>query len=507
MSNCPSPFKQLFIGVMLSDVTMSRGCAEAIQLALRDAPDFQSSDIVIRYYPTFEPSKVEANATQFLADSAYTPYRTVVTETSNLLIAYDSFFVSRSVTVLVLDVSASANTISKQLGPNAMTYGYFNHILVSSFFLALKTYQLQRILLIVENSEARHQLFTEDLVQQVMQQAKVLRIPIEMIPFSQLTSVSSLINTAVFLIAGDIVLNANVATIETWANRVYVQNSFIMLSEIAEEAQDMFGPIPAFVAVPWPLDYTSTSVYIFRSIAGPILHDILAGKKFLAYEVYPLYQIMYSHAVNTTLPGFWEHPYTLSRYLDMNTFQSRPPPWLYSNGFDHSKHGPQYGLFHCVLTKNVLYSESKEIFEQRFLAGVPILKNSFSSLFRIGRTGYDSSEMWIDRNTVWHIYQSGKLSVARNSFDLTNISPMLMSQNGCRDLIILYTLDPTGQFFSFLSIQNPLILNQRMSVPLIQLSETPISTTPVPTTPAAFATKLLHNSTQFNKKNKGDLWK
>lgn len=457
----------LFVGVMLSENTMVHGCEAALQLALNDVPD---RSVVVQRYPTVNPATVPANADQFLADSAQYPFRTIITESSTLMLAFDRYLNQGqpySLSLLILDVSASANALTELLSDNAMTYAYFNQYMVASFYMLVRTYRMKRVVVVVDRTEGQYSLFVQDLMEQLERQAELLNIPYQSVLLTETFSIRLMPQTGFYFLVSDDVLNQFLSRHPSYINQ-FPSSSFVMLSDIANETKDLFGNVPAFVAVPWPLDYTQTSLYLFESIVGDNLQDYLNGTRFMVYEVYAMYQIMYCHAMNTTFSIMWTQPYSLSAYMSYNSFQGIPPPWLYASAFDEEKKGPRYGLFHCVLTKNALYVGEKEqiAFKRHFRGGIPLLPNSYSSLFRIGRTGYDVTEVWIDRNVVWHFIDSaGCLRIARNSFDFTRPfkketeQQTFLSQNELRDIEVLYRYsDSSHHFFSFLEILPPLSL-------------------------------------------------
>ena len=434
---------RFFLGVFLSQQTLDSGVQRAIQLALDDVP---GNLVDVMYYPTTSVSQVPPHCDQFLLDSScYGSYRSILSETSTLFLAIDNYL--RSQQIVILDVSASADQITGLVSENSMTYAYFNRNLINVFFMTISLYATQNIVVFTDPDPGRYQLYQNDLVEQIQTQAEMLSFPVEVRVLGESVYPVTPPYTAIFMICETVKLETLFVTPELLSS--IGPRNFIMLGDISQNLHDIFGSIPTFVGVPWPLDYTSTSQRV----------SIETGNGTF-YEIFPTYQIVYSHATNTLNPVFFSQPFSLSVYLRLNSFVDTPPPWLYSNSFSQTLRGPLYGIFMCMLTKNTLYPDpiAKQIYHDHFLCGIPVFPDSFSVLFYAGYTPFSSTPFWFDQNAAWYIYTEKYcvLTIVRNSYDITtNLDTIIpngnLTTNGRRGISFVYTVEEMSQKFTYLA--------------------------------------------------------
>lgn len=459
---------RFFVGIFLSTSTWDLGCRAATVLAVTDVP---SNLVDYKFYATNSISDVVVNSEQFLADSsAYGSYRTIISETSTLFVALDQYLNGGSpysLNLCLLNVSASANTLSAILSANCLTYGFFNQNLVFYFFMIARLYQSQQVLFLYDPDPQTFELYQTDLLQQLIVQANLLNIPYETSALGSVPPTAISANTAIYIICTAAKLESTYVTPQFLKS--IPASTFVMMGDISENLHDIFGTVPAFVAIPSPLDFTTTSSRVFLQTGAPSI-----------YEIYPMYQIMYSCAVMTTFAGFFSTPFSLQVYLDSNTFQSIPPPWLYASGFSQEKKGPFYGLFTTVFTKNSLFSSQKamQAYEAYYVSGSPSLPDSVSIFGRGGYTGFYPSVFWYDQNTAWYISNAcGVLTVARNSQDTTvaavanNTYQWMQNENAQVQFIFQCNAD---NFFLYLDVARDrcsrYVVNLVMSTPTVSLT-------------------------------------
>jgi hypothetical protein len=223
-------------------------------------------------------------------------------------------------------------------------------------------------------------------------------------------------NTVLFIIADLAALQKYIT--KNFLNKIK-SNSFIFLTDTAEDVSDIFGHVPAIVTYYWPLDYTSTSqdIYDYVNIKNPIS------------EIYAIYQIIYSLAKITLIPGFFQKEFSMTEYLDFNSFNSIPPPWVYSDSFDINKKGILYAHYAFIFTKNVFFEGKEDLFFKNFLGGNPLLPNSQSLFSQMAISPWFVSGFTIQINIPIYIYHNEKLIIVRNSLDTTRIETNQISEN------------------------------------------------------------------------------
>lgn len=432
----------IFLGVFLPEQTLLDGCQKAIEIALADYP---SNRLVVRYYPTEAVEEVPAQADRFLADSAgYDSYRAALTATSTLLLAFDTYLnrPPLALGVIVLDVNASADVLSGLLTPNALTYGYFNRHLVSSFYLIFAAYAMRRVLVYIDPDPGRFTLYQEDLLRQLEAQATILRVPTET---RTLGSAYKAVcpGTATYIICTAAKIQSLYAT--PGFVHQFGQDCWIMMGDITQNLRNVFSPVPAWVAIPWPLDFTATSsdVYVRTGQTG--------GSS--TYEIFPTYQIVYSLGVCSADATVYLEPFSLAVYLGINSFENIPPPWVYANSFSQENRGLLYGLFVGVFSANVLFEGREALYEQYYVSGTPQLAQSTSVFVTTGYTPFYPSAYWYNENTAWFVYDAcDRLIRVRNSGDVTGFGDGTLTQNGRQDTTFVYTVDTTGEFLSLTAL-------------------------------------------------------
>ncbi|NDE13964.1 hypothetical protein EBZ80_03445 [bacterium] len=426
----------IFLGVFLPEQTLRDGCLKAIELALADYP---SNRLIVRYYPTTLVGEVPAQADRFLADSAgNVGYRAALTASSSLMLAFDTYLnrPPRSLGVIVLDVNASADALSDLLTPDALTYGYFNRYLVSSFYQIFASYTMRRVLVYYDPDPARYALYQEDLLRQLEEQAALLSVPFEKrVLGSPPKTVCP--RTATYIIC----TAARLETLFVSSGFVgqFRQECWIMMGDITQNLRNIFSPVPAWVAIPWPLDFTATSSSVYlRTGQTP-------GSS--TYEIYPTYQIVYSLAVCSADETVYLEPFTLSVYLGINSFENVPPPWVYANSFSQERRGLLYGLSVSVFSANVLYEGYEALYLEHYVSGTPQLTESTSVFVTTGYTPFYPAGYWYNENTAWYIYDGcDRLLRVRNSADVTGFGDGTLTQNGLQETTFVYTTDAEGRF-------------------------------------------------------------
>jgi hypothetical protein len=258
-------------------------------------------------------------------------------------------------------------------------------------------------------------VYQKDMINQFKIQSDLLNISYKVLSLDDKNYILKP-NTVLFIIA-------NLAALQKYITKSFLNkiksNSFIFLTDTAEDVSDIFGHVPAIVTLFWPLDYTSTSqdIYDYVNIKNAIP------------EIYAIYQIIYSLAKITLIPGFFQRKFSMTEYLNFNSFNSIPPPWVYSDSFDINKKGILYAHYAFLFTKNVFFEGKEDLFFKNFLGGNPLLPNSQSLFSQMAISPWFVSGLTTQINIPIYIYHNEKLIIVRNSLDTTRIETNQISEN------------------------------------------------------------------------------
>jgi len=425
----------------------------------------KSPFITILYYDYKTTASLEPACSQFLKDTEASPYRAFITESSDDIIFCDDFFnKQRKLNVLCFSTAASSNTLSSILTENALTYGYFNQQMIKSFFIIFSSYDVEQVVLYYDEFTTAP-TYQEDLIRQMKIQAELLKIPYEIIPLSAATTTTmtsssrSLFyskkknnkdlkikkNTAIFLICETQFLSKYITP--SFLEQI-PSGCFIMLTDVAENAPDIFGTVPTFIAYYWPPDFNETSLAVYRNV-----NSLSAS-----FEIYPMYQIIYSLAKITLLPHFFENAFSMTEYLQFNSFVNIPPPWVTADSLNLSIRGLSYGFYALLFTKNIFFQNVMDLYLQKNLGGNPTTKDSVSMFANVGIIPWTTNQFFMAYNIPYFIYDNTKnppVIIVRNSTDTTlmekNLDVFLSVNNNYHDNFFYYSYEETNRFFKVLT--------------------------------------------------------
>lgn len=423
----------LSVALMLLDPLNGTGAAADYALLRAGLPPG-----ITLYRYTVAIGSVISSIDAFLAATTGTD-RVIISETTFLLQVIDGYVNVSPYTlgVLCFSLDATSNSLSSTLTSYAITYGPFNQYMVLSLFLILRAYQSSSVILLYDDGDPIYAPFIADMSSQVELQASLLFVPYSSYPLSDVPPTIST-NTLVLILASgerlkDVYVDASFIS-------KFPSSSYIMMSDISSECEDIFRTIPAFVAQIFPADFTTTSEDVYEYCHGT--SDIPST------NIYPMFDIVYSLArwSTTVITSF-----TMSGYLSFNAFSDIPPSYAYSNNFDLTKNGPFYGSYMCVFTKNVFFAGTSSLYLKNFRGGVPFLPDSQSIFLNVGKVPFFSSEIFFCLNEPFTLRDPcGNVKAVRNAKDVIQLNGVYrLSQIELLSLNFVYRYTDNG-FFSYL---------------------------------------------------------
>ena len=327
--------------------------------------------------------------------------RVIITSTTNSLILISNYLKTLELNIPIFS-SYATSPIIKTL-PNVLTYAPYDIFSTMSVFMIHKDYEMKQIKIICNTINS---IATNSYIKQVKIQANLLGIELSIDVFEIGKSDYGIKpNTTILLIVFDSILN-------TYINQDFldkIPNSCcIAMNDSNINVNDIFGNIPAFVILPYPLDYTSTTLLVYNS---------LTNKNAYPYYVFGFFDILYTLNFFTNI----NQELTITNYINSNPFINMPPAWIASQStLDPTINGIAYGLFMCVFTKNSIVNNDEQIFNKFNIGGTNILPDSKSVFKTLGIVPYFQPKTFYGDENYYKFYDNlGKLVLTRFGSNIT----------------------------------------------------------------------------------------
>jgi hypothetical protein len=442
----------LYVGVAMNRVLYDTGIEKTIEYALQTIGS--TAIQVIKYDYEFNTNLIDVCA-QFLEETKNSNYRVFITESSDTIVQSDHYFNQQQKKhVLCFATSASANSIQKLLTQNALTYGYFNQDIIKSFYLYFKTYNVRQSLLLYDPLTS-YRLYQTDLIEQF--QTQLLNIPYQIVSLSDIDTVTSFLpNTAIFMICETIHL-------QNYVTPSFLQkigpNSYIMLPDIAEDAPDIFGNIPTFTPYFWPANFTKTSIQVYQNV----------NIQYATFQIYPMYQMIYTLAKLSLSPLFFKNPFTIQEYISFNAFSSIPVPYISGESLSIAQRGTLYSYYANVFTKNVFFQNFNDLYYKNTLGGSPHTRQSTSLFAKVGFIPWFVSKINTQYNNPLYFYQSYcDLFLVKNSGDTAyydkETGTLLSEYDNYNQNVFVYQYNTENYFTLLEYVLSKKLVNRTMSI-------------------------------------------
>ncbi len=422
--------------------------SEPIYIALLFTPEVYTSGIndVITYFNSIKPlnnlvlekyivDNTEIKTFTALEDfiSKYpTGLRATISNNTPVLIDITRFFEIYGLDIPSFSINASALSIKKL--KNVLTYGPYEQYSIMSILMIFVEYQMKQIKILYDPTSVID-IFIKEWISLAVFQCNLLNIPISIDTLEVNKNYNIQNNTSIILLAEKIELE-NKYINPNFINQI-PSNSYIVLTDATFNINDIFGKVPAFSCIPFPIDYTTTSKNVYSSIKD---------KTTVFYGVYSFFDILY------TLNFISENNLSLSinSYVTVDPFQNIPSAYGFSS-FDLSINGLPYGSYDFIFTSNtILKGKELELFNVYNSGGISRLPQSQSVFKSIGIVPFFDSQIFYCNQDYIKIYnQCCKLLVNRFDKNITiyKNNQIVVSENLPCQFIISYNSDG---FFTYL---------------------------------------------------------
>jgi len=394
--------------------------------------------IIEKYFINLSPLQTINSITNFV-NKYPSGNRAIISNYSSVVIVSSTYCKDNNLDILNISPGANSNAI-KNLN-NTLTYAPYNKYSVMSFFLTYIDYQMCEIKILYEPNTTSDSFYST-IKNEIIKQADLLNIRYTVSNLSAGQSDYGINpKSAIFILADPDTLK-NIYVTPSFLKNIPPE-CYITLSESYYE--DIFENIPAFVLLPSPINFTTTSQEVY---------DAIVNKKIIYYTIYSLYDILF------VLKFFTTSSLSLNKNNYISVFpynNSVLPAALYNNYLDSEINGAPYGKYDMIFTKNIIIGNDQELFLKYYRGGQSSLPNSYSIFKIAGITPNNESLIEYDEANYYKIYKKCKkcqkcvLMLVRYNSNITSFPPFDNLNNGnmlLTKFIYKYTSD---EYFSTLN--------------------------------------------------------
>jgi hypothetical protein len=432
----------IYVGLFFLSGTYARGIDSTIDYFNSIKP---GNRVVIEKYVVDGTSSL----TQSCLNDFLTKYpsgdRATISERTSIISVLSSELDGLELDIPCFSITATS-TAMKSL-PNSLTYAPFDQYSAMNNFMIYKEYQMKHFkILYVPNT--LDDAFYQSYIQLMQTQGGLLGITIEVDTIVLDKNYNIEPDTSIILLCTDYSF-INSSFLSQIPSRCY-----IAMTDVNDNVNDIFGDVPAFVILPFPVDYTVTSQNVY---------DSLTNKTDFIYNIYGFFDILYTLDFFTTSA----QTFNLQNYVDSNPFTNIPSAFGYSS-WNLNINGSDYGLYDIIFTKNSVIGNDSTLFNLYNDGGIGQLPQSKSIFASMGIAPFFSSKIFLCRQNYIKIYNENKeLIVVRFEKNTTtyNNSQIIVAETLPCNFNVSYNED--GYFTVLQPIfsicKNKLVVNQTMS--------------------------------------------
>lgn len=434
--------RNIYVGLFFFESSYVRGIVSTIDYFNMETPG--NTVIIEKYIIDGTPTLTLSCLNDFLLKYP-TGDRATISERTSVITVLSTELQTLGLDIPCFSITATSNII-KTLS-NSLTYAPFDQYSVMNNFLIYKEYQMKyfKVLYLPNTLD---DLFFQSYIQTIQTQGSLLGITIEIdtIILNKIYNFEE--NTSIVLLCDDysFVTSSFLSQIP--------KGCYISMTDINYNVNDIFGDIPAFVILPFPIDYTITSKNVYNS---------LTNKTNFIYNIYGFFDILYTiNYFTTSIDNF-----NLNNYVNSNPFTLIPSAFGYSS-WNLNINGSDYGLYDIIFTKNSVINNEETLFNLYNNGGIGQLPQSKSIFMSMGIAPFFSSKIFICRQNYIKIYNENKeLIIVRFEKNTTmyNNSQIIVAETLPCNFNVSYNEDG---YFTFLQpifsiCKNQLIVNNTMS--------------------------------------------
>jgi hypothetical protein len=155
-------------------------------------------------------------------------------------------------------------------------------------------------------------------------------------------------NSIVYILSDTNTIKNNIEKIKS--SFINNSSSFIFMTDINYDMEDIFENIPALVSLPVPSSYTLNSDIVYNSVTN---------KRFIYYAVYAFYDILYT-LNNCSINKIF---ITKKTYLESNPFNNTPPAWHTEYSIKEKYNGFSYAKYDIIFTKDSIIDKDRVLYD------------------------------------------------------------------------------------------------------------------------------------------------
>ena len=399
--------EKIYIAMLFVGTTFDRGINDVIELINLQFPD--NNLVIEKYIVNGTIQATEEALTNFI--TKYTGGRRItISQRTSILSQISAFFVKNGLNIPSLSATSSAKAI--QTLPNVLTFAPFDQYSAISIFIICTEYQTKNIKILYEVNTP-NDLFILGYIDYIKYQAQFLNIPVTQETLSATKDYQIEDNTNIIILSDYNALK-NIYVNESFLQQVRSKKScYITLSDLDSGCEDIFQDLPAFVLLPTPLNYTSTSEEVYQFVKNKVNP---------VYFVYQIYDMLYK-LVDI---GYGKEELTISTFIDNNAFvkNNKLEAYLNSLVFNQSINGTNFGKYDAVFTKNSIIGDNLELYLTYNSGGLQTLPQSRSSFVLVGIVPFFASQIYYNENEYFELYNvaAPNPELFRVGYDFTNCS-------------------------------------------------------------------------------------
>ncbi len=434
------PGKPIYVALLFDLEIYSRGIQDIINLINKQFP--LNTLVLEKYLVSNDPNIIQQSLENFI--SKY-PNGDRVTISSSTIVLQEcsKYFFDLKLNIPSFSIGASSSLV--KTFTNVLTYAPYDKYEALSLFMIFKEFQMKQFKILYQEKSSDLNIIS--LINEIKTQANYLGIDIETDFLVIGKSDYNIKPKTNIIILGDTQFITEIAT-NDFLNLIPPE-CYISLSGINQNIGDIFGKIPAFVMIPYPINYNSNTQFVYENLSDKFTYY---------YGVYPLYDILYTLIFFTGL----ELDLTLPNYLAVNPYTSNLPAWGYSSAsFNLAINGLEFGEYMAIFTRDILVDSDKELFLKWNNGGTLNTLNSFSVFRLLGIIPFYSSKIYYDNFDYFKIYDScGNLILTRFYTNYTtypfNYQNKKFNTGQFIDNKFVFVYNIEG-YFSYLEIMNDII--------------------------------------------------
>jgi len=364
--------RNIYVGIFFLSENYSRGINSTIDYFNSITPE--NSLVFEKYIVDGTPELTSSCLNDFL-----TKYpsgdRATISERTTIILEISIQLQTLGLNIPCFSITASSSLI-KSL-PNSLTYAPFDKYAVMCNFMIYREYKMKHLKVLYEPNTLDDGYF-QNYIELMQIEGRLVDIPIEVDTIVLNKNYNLHEDTSIVMLLKDYSLITS-----SFLSQI-PKGCYISMTDINDNINDIFGDIPAFVMIPFPRYYTTTTQNVYNS---------LTDKNNFFYNVYGFFDILYT--INFFTKN--DKEFNLENYVASNAFSIIPPAFGYIS-LNLDIHGTDSGVYNIIFTKKSVvengvslfnlynngqmenFSQSKEIFmstgiDPFFLSNVYICRN------------------------------------------------------------------------------------------------------------------------------------